>query len=286
MVFSLGVFAASVDMGAKGSLQLNPQGNKDNKFTIGQTDITLSASNKNIAFNYVSRIDSASGAIFPAPATKYAWVEGKIFGGMGQVGLISPIVDSTFGGGFYSDSTFSSVAGVNMYGAGACWMTGPWTVAYTGAASLLKGDSYYTDTAKGKLGVAYNTCDTGKVGLIMVQDKTVANVAGKIDYSLYVQKAMSFGALDLSAQIMWALQTQSTVSGLGKQLVAVYANYALDKTQSVYCTFVDDLADVNAVNSLSLGYELAVNDSVKTIVDYTDAAGSGQNVTVGLNFVL
>ncbi|MEI7942734.1 MAG: hypothetical protein WCH76_06160 [Candidatus Riflemargulisbacteria bacterium] len=272
MVFSLGVFAASVDLGVKGSLQLNPQANKDNSFGIGQTDITLSASNKNIAFNYVI---NAIG-----PVSKYAWVEGKIFGGTAQVGVISPIVSNYFGGGFYGDSEFFGVA--KMDGKGVSFATGPWTVAYTGAASLLNDGISSTSTA-GKLAVAYKVCDSSKVAIIM-NDSKIAKTTG---YDLYVEKSMSFGALDLSAQVIWGLQAQN-VSVL-KQIFAVYANYSLDKTQSVFCTFIDDIADVRTVKSLSLGYAYAVNDSVTAIVDYTnDMSGvlTNENATVGLNFAL
>ncbi len=282
MVFSLGVFAASVDLGANGSLQLNPQANKNNSFVIGQTDVTLAAANKNIAFNYVMRIDAANG-VWTAPSTKYAFVSGKIFGGNGQVGLINPIVSSKFGGGFYGNSSFFAIAGniANMDGAGLSYATGPWTVAYTGAASLLSSGG--ATATSGKLGVAYQVCETGKVAIIMNDNKTALTTG----YDLYVEKSMAFGALDLSAQVMWGLQAQN-VSVL-KQIVAVYANYTLDKTQSVYATFIDDLTDVTTTKALSLGYAFAVNDSVTAIVDYTNdmsAAATNESATVGLNFAL
>jgi hypothetical protein len=274
MVFSLGVFAASVDLGVKGSLNVNPQANKPNNFAVGQTDVTLAAANKNIAFNWVFNLDSTLGAS-KAPTSKYAFVSGKIFGGTGEVGVINPIIASDFGGGFYGDSAFFGQ--FCMDGAGLSFATGPWTVAYTGAATLLNDGS---STLTGQLGVAYDVCDTGKVAVIMNQNKA----AGTTGYDLYIQKAMSFGALDLSTQIIWGLQSSAQ-----KQLVAIYANYSLDKTQSVYFTYTDDLSEVSTITTKAYdaGYQFMVNESVTAIANFnSNLATDVQNLTVGLNFAL
>lgn len=282
LVFSLGVFAASVDLGAKGSLQLNPQANKDNSFVVGQTDVTFTAKNKDIAFNWILNLDAANVA-FPAPDTKYAWVEGMLFGGKGQVGLINPIVASKMAPGFYATSAFFNV--FNMAGSGVSYETGDWTVAYTGAAALLDNgkanDALLPANEAGQLGVAYNAGEFGKYAIIMNQDKDATPAS--IGYDLYVELCKEFGALKVATQIAWGLQQ----SGAQNQLVALYANYKLDATQSVYASYIDDLADANTDQALSLGYGYAVNDSVTAIVDYTNNIGIGsEDLTVGLNFVL
>ncbi|MDD4527736.1 MAG: hypothetical protein PHF25_06870 [Candidatus Margulisbacteria bacterium] len=272
IVFSLGVFAASVDLGAKGSVQFNPQANKDNNFKSPETDITLVATNKNLAFNYVMN---------NAGTTRYIWVESKILGGMGQAGRISPIVSSKKSGGFYGDSAFFKEAGVDMVGSGVSWMTGPWTVAYTGAATLFDDGVALVPpaTEAGKLGVAYNADKMGKYAIIMNQDKN----AGTIGYDLLVEYGMMLAGVDLSAQVMWGLQ-----GAVQRQLMAVYAKYALDKTQSVYANYIDDLNNASSTTqALSLGYALALNDNLKAIVDYTNnIATTAEDFTVGLDFAL
>ena len=269
IVFSLGVFAASVDLSGAGSVAFNPQANEANQFVPGQTDITLKTANKDISFIYVLNLDDSGILFMPNAESRYAFVEGKILGGVGQAGLISPIVSAGMAPGFYGNSAFFTVA--QMDGSGFSYATGPWTVAYTGAATILNDAS---QNEAGKLGVAYDAKDMGKYAIIMNQNKGT----GTIVYDFLMEYGTAFGALNVSAQVMWGLQGATQ-----KQYVALYATYMLDKAQSVYATYADDLAGAVLAKSLSLGYEYALSNSTKAIVNYTNSM-PGEAVTVGLGF--
>ncbi len=275
LVMSLGVFAASTDLSAKGSLYVNPQGSKTNDFTLGQTDLFLSAANKDVSVSTVFALNTAVN-----PVTKYFVVETKVFGGKLQGGRINPIVSDYFAPGFYGDSSFFLATGYNMVGNGLSFETGAWTVAYTGAATLLNGPS----TQVGKLGIAYNADKMGKYAIIMKQNK----VAGLeyTDYDLLVEYGTAFGDLALTAQVLWGLQAQSAAQ---KQAIALYANYTVDAKQAVYGIYYDDLAGMTLTKALSLGYTYMVNSSVTAVVDYTntmETASAGETVSVGLSFGL
>jgi len=244
---------------------------------FGQTDLTLQAANDDVTVYWVADLASNQGVAAPAthtPKTRYAYVEGMVLDGKGIAGKISPLV-SCMGGGFYGDTAFFTNA--NIDGAGVAYMTGPWTVAYTGAATILNG----TNGANGEvsdLAVAYDMTDTCKIGVIL--NDTVGTSTA---YNLLVEKTMMISDVTVEAQLLWGLVGTGTYTQT--QLFALNLMY-----MDFYASLTDSLSNVGtgaALKTYSVGYDYALSNSSSLIADYTyDMAASTKTATVGVNFTL